>query len=308
MEIYDKQSDRHEERRTDEKKTEARRNLEKKMQTEPMKTFEAKLAEKAAHEITSKESIQRQTMDQKQTKEEKQSLMDKILGVAGEKAQEEKKARVGAVHREGERHFEEEKSKRHADADFDVHKTKEEGDPGRTQKKGGEHSAEGHKRVAEKEDDQSSGGSGGSGREGFADAEQSGQQSSSSNSRQDARAFKQKIVQHERDRLSAILKSRGFGSGGFTSDARDFTSHDLDEIVSAVELGVNEHGEQEFSVQLTDDYFDGLKLQATRTDAGVVIKFVCSNVGVRSTFLKFRPKIYRHFKAKGISVQRIDVV
>ena len=106
----------------------------------------------------------------------------------------------------------------------------------------------------------------------------------------------------------AVGKVKFAFAGGFQKDARNFTREDIDEIVSSVQLGFNEHGEEEFSVQLTDRYYDGLKVAATRTKEGVVIKFICPNASVRSTFIKCRPQLYLQFKGKGIGVVRIDII
>ena len=105
-----------------------------------------------------------------------------------------------------------------------------------------------------------------------------------------------------------VSKKKFFGQGGFQQNAKPFSPKDLDEIVSAVQIGFNEQGEQEFSIQLSDKYYEGLKVTATRTPEGVIVKFECPNVSVRSTFLKCRPQLYLQFKAKKIAVLRIDVV
>ncbi len=311
VEIDSNKPDRQEERRAEERKQDHRRQIEKKMQNEPMKTFEAKLSEKTAQEKGDKDSVARNLHDLKKTKEEKQSLLDKILGVAKDKDSQQEKARVEGLqkHAKEEQAKEEKKNVGEEASRFDdMKKAKKEDVAQKAKKESSEQAQEGHKRVAEKEDGER-GGSGGSGQGSEKDSgtgQRSLRQGSEfSGDKEDGEAFEQKV----KDGLIAHVAGRqGFSSGTFDQNAKTFTPRDLDDIVSAVSLGINEKGEEEFSVELTDEYFDGLTLQAARTDQGVVLKFVCPNASVRSTFLKCRPTVYRHLKTKDIDVYRIDIV
>jgi len=302
-EIRNRDNDKREERLIQEKKAQNRRDLEKKMQYEPMKTFEAKLAEKTAHEITTKES-QIHKQQELKSKEEKQSLVDKLIGEASKQTSEEQHQKVAAIRKEAEEESKKsDKSK--TDTEYEAKKGEKSESSKTTENKKGEVSSEGYMRVAEKEDDQ--GGAGGGGME-------------SDNSGQDSGEYESGQRLDKKDKFASDLQksnkavnratgtSRSFGTGTFDAEARDFDQQNLDEIVSSVQLGINEEGDEEFSVQLSDEYFDGVTVQATRTDEGVILKFICPNITVRSTFIKFRVKVYAHFKRKDIDIHRIDVI
>lgn len=316
-----READKREERQLEEKKAENRRDVEKRMQQQPMKTFEAKLAEKTAHEMTSKESAFRQAHDQKTNKKEQQSLLDKIIGTVKSKETEKEKTKTPVIPHEVEEEGKEEKEQRLAERSrFGEKKAVKERASDKKaatenvdvkDSKKGERSSEGHKRVTDKTEEQgeqSSGGSGGgqgsgsdsNGQSGFSFDQQSKNQGKENQFFQKkGKLFNKKIAE---------AKKAGGDQKGFQRDARGFSVKDLDEIVASVQLGINEQGEEEFSVELSDEYFDGLKVTATNTEEGVVLKFVCPNSQVLSTFLKYRPKVYARFKAKGISIVRIDVV
>lgn len=295
------------ERAAERKKDQQRHDLEKLQRQQPMRTFEAKLAEKAAHEINVKEGSFYSEHEKNKTKEEKQNLLDEIIGVAKDKDDEQNHARVASVAKRAEQEYETKKEKRLDDHEFDAKKSEEKDAATNTQKKDGSTSSEGHKRVSERYDDGSGGGAGGGagqgGQQGNGGSDSSG---SHSGSQQDKNLFSQASEKAKMNRVGAVAGT--FAQKGFDSRARQFKPENLDEIVSAVQLGMNEHGEEEFTVELGDDYFHGLKIKATRTDSGVVVKFVCPNPSVRGTFLKFRQQVYAHFKQKDISVQRVDVV
>lgn len=286
MEIRDRDIDRREERRQEEKKSETRRDVERRMQYEPMKTFEAKLAEKAAHELITKQSHLREAHDQKKSKEEKQSLVDKILGVATQKQGEEQKSRLEALKKQvaeqGKR-----RDDRPDDSEFKLKKEDSTATAKKANKGEGEFSAEGYRRVAEKSDDE-----GGLGGQNLSGGQQDADRGEARNSR----------------RVGPMRPARHFDPGSFNPNPRSFTRKNLDEIVRAVRIGMNEHGEEEFTVELTDEYFNGLKVKATRTGEGVVVKFLCPNVSVRSTFLRFRLRVFAHLKKNNIDVRRVEVV
>ncbi|EKD50588.1 MAG: hypothetical protein ACD_62C00494G0003 [uncultured bacterium] len=306
----DNRVDRHEERRTEEKRTEERRQIEKKLQQEPMRTFEAKLSEKTAQELQGKESVAKHMHDLKKSKEDKQSLLDRILGVIKDKSQENEKSRVNAAHRQGKDEQRKETKKRIVEEDFKAKQTREDdkGSSQKTQKKEGEVSQEGHKRVAEKEEGDGGGGFGQGGGRDSQSGERSFDQGAQSKFGEDHKQAEQTKQDAVKGFVGQVREQSRFSSGGFQRGARNFTQQNLDEIVSAVQLGVNEKGEEEFSVELTDDYFEGLKIMATRTEQGVVVKFICPNVSVRSTFLKCRPQVYQQLRSKQIEVFRVDVV
>lgn len=305
VEINDNRDiDRQEERSLDRKKTEAKHELERKQREEPMRTFEAKLAEKTAHEVNTKDSALYQAKQQGKSKEEKQSLLDKIISVSQDVTGEEDHARLAQLNKRGEEENFDKKEHRADDHEFEDKKTEDHEFTQAEQKKDSGQAADGHKRVTERYQDQgNSGGSGGgAGQNSQQGGSSFGGQSSDSGTDQGGK----RTFLSANSRVQGIAKS-GAG-GGFNKGARNFSKQNLDEIVKTVQLGFNDKGEQEFSVELGDDYFNGLKVVATRSAEGVILKFVCPNVDVRSTFLKFRPNVYAHFKVNSVAVHRIDVV
>ena len=108
-------------------------------------------------------------------------------------------------------------------------------------------------------------------------------------------------------RPSRISFATGIGGQGARKQG-GFSKQNLDEMVSAVFVGLNEKKEEEMEIHLSDEYFSGLKLKATHTSAGVVITFLCPNADVKKVFLLNRPQIYARLKDKKISVFRIDIV
>jgi len=304
MEIDNKNVDREEERRSDRKRQDQRNQQEKQMQKQGMKTFEAKLSEKTASEITQKETAKQNWHDSKKSKQDKQNLLEKIIGVAKEKTEDDGKTRVKSVMKHEEEKKEDTKDDaKQADAKHDQ-KTELKSD---APEKKGEVAEDGHKRVAEKEEQDGGSGSSGGGSAG-ADTE-SGKQSSTfgygAGSEDSEKNYDEVAMSQEK--VNPVSKM-GESGGGFDADARGFEEKDLDEIVAHVELSLNEDGEESFTVELSDAYFDGLTIQTTRTDEGVVLRFICPNISVRSTFLKQRPKVYKHLMSVEIDVCRIEIV
>lgn len=309
---------REEERDIERKRDQNRRDVERKLRHEPMKTFEAKLSEKASKEMAQRDSLEHGHLKNlKQEREEKQSLLAKILGVAKNKESEKEKGVVEQVHRQSEHEFEDREGKRQVVHDAnDSFETKDDhAETKKTGEKTGEYAEDGHKRVAEKQDGKDSGASGGGSSGQGGDAMDSGvgggaagfSQGSGTGKNQD-QAY-EKLAAKTRHGVAAIRDTAGSGTGGGAwKNARPFESKNLDDVVAQVQLGLNQKGEEEFTVTLEDRFFDGLKVQATRTDKGVVLKFICPNAQTRGTFVRYRPQVYAHFKAKNIAIFRIDVV
>ncbi|MCP5463554.1 MAG: hypothetical protein H7A33_00855 [Deltaproteobacteria bacterium] len=312
----DNRSERDEERRVDERRQEAKRQNRLKAEREPMRTFEAKLSEKTADEVQKSQSqFAKQLKDSKKSKEEKQGLLDKIIGVAKDKNKELDQAHVDQVRHQEEHHQEEQEFLKEDNQKYEERlddksestskaKTSEKGE---TSRKEGEISNEGYRRVAEKSEGDGGSSSGGfAGSDGSAGEGQShlGKERDSSQNQQKGQSlndFKKATVKAIRERL-------GSGAQGFDRNARDFSEQDLSEIITSVEFGLNDSGQEEFVVQLSDEYFDGLKVATERTKDGVVLRFFCPNRAVKSTFLKQRPLVHMRLKKKGIKVLRIDVV
>jgi hypothetical protein len=315
----DNDAGREEERDIERKRDQNRRDVERKLRHEPMKTFEAKLSEKASKEMALHDSLEHGHLKNlKKEREEKQSLLEKIMGVAKNKESEKEKGVAEKIHRQSEHEFEDREGKRqivHDENDLFETKKDDHTETKKTGEKTGEYSEEGHRRVAEKQDGKEGGASGGGGSDSGSGAMDSGVGGGAAGFAQDSGTGKnkdqtyEKLVLKARQGVAAIRDAAGSGAGsGSWKNARPFESKNLDDIVTEVQLGLNQKGEEEFTVTLTDHFFDGLKVQATRTDKGVVVKFICPNAQTRGTFVRYRPQVYAHFKAKNISIFRIDVV
>jgi hypothetical protein len=307
-----------EERRIQQSREQNRVTQERKRASEPMRTFEAKLSEKASHEAGLKDSAARQSRQQQKDTEERESLIEKIIGAASSKEDEDAahatdKARVSGKkfedeHDSSRREAEyEDRVARHSD-DLDGTTDKKSSTSG--DKKKSEVSEEGYRRVAEKQDDGEAGGfGGGMGGDAGGHGAGSGTQGGGSGFGSGGQNPKENLFAKDlmaRQALQPVRKGSDSGRG-FQQNAKPFTPRDLDGIVSKVEVGLKGDGEEFFSVELSDRYFDGLKLKAVRTEQGVVVKFLCPNVSVRSTFLKYRPAVIARLKEKGIAVFRVDV-
>jgi hypothetical protein len=314
--------------RVEQDKQKARKDLERRQQQRPMETFEAKLSEKAAHDVASKQSDATRFRLQKEIKKEKQSIIEKLIKGAKPSTADEKRAPEEgrqARHAKSARRtpFEEETVRKDplqpaetVDGREEAAFVEDEAAPSETQEEGkeGEVAEDGHKRVAEKgrEDSGSGTGGGGGGQESGQMMQDQGGGQGFGSGREGTGGERKQGFTLDRDGAVGGVRgaagSRGHGAGGFQNSQRAFTPKNIDDIVANVQVGVNEKGEEVFAVTLEDLYFDGLKLQATRTPQGVVLKFVCPNISVRNTFIRERPLIYERLKAKNISVFRIDIV
>ncbi len=290
-------SSRDEERAEERKRAETKQNLERKLRNEPMKTFEAKLSEKYAHDVAQSDRSQRQAKEHERINENK-DLMDKILNVASSEQVNEDQ-NLKRVHEQKEFINEDEKNTFMTEAHEDdlretgrsEHEKKTE-QVLRHESSSSEQglSSEGHRIVGHVDSQEEKGFSGQSG------------QGDSSQSDKDPK--EEKSYKIEASRAAQKLKTRM----SFDFDKYSFSNQDLDEIVSSVHLGMDDLGREEFAVTLSNDYFEGLKIVATRAPDGVVLKFVCPNPAVRGTFLLERPKLYSRFRQSEIEILRIEVV
>lgn len=318
MEI-DNTNNRDDERRAEQRKDQARLDAGRKQKLEPMKTFEAKLSEKASTEETGKRSQQTANRDLKKGQEDKQKILNKILDSSAKNRSDlDRNARIHELEVQAQKENEDVESKfeNRLAEDAEPDETSEEKSAGKTHEKNGEVSEEGYRRVAEKQEGgQDSGSSfGGQGDSSQGDRQESASDSSgsgsgsNSDSQRDQSSAKKLSDFFPSSLLTPLRPTTSSSQHGFQQDARAFALQDMDEIVDAASIGINRAGEEFFSVELTDKYYDGLKLMAVRTPQGIVLKFDCPNIAVRSTFIKHRPQIYARLKAKNISVFRIDVI
>lgn len=81
----------------------------------------------------------------------------------------------------------------------------------------------------------------------------------------------------------------------------------LDEIVESVRLFTKD-GLTEMEITLNDATFSGMKILASQTSEGIVIKFVCPARDVKNLFLFNRPKIYLRLKEKNIPIYKVEIV
>ncbi len=186
-------------------------------------------------------------------------------------------------------------------------------------------SSDGHERVAAKQSQhQDGGGTGGGGSGGGSSGNTSGGQgqgslggnASGSGGSGGGRQSDGKQTQASfKGSSSFAVKQVGSNFGAQTGnesgdkgDKKRFSQKNLDDLVAAVSVGLNEHLEEEMKVDLTDEIFSGLKLKATRTSLGIVVTFICPNRVVKETFAQQRQQIYARLKAKNILVHRVEVI
>lgn len=167
---------------------------------------------------------------------------------------------------------------------------------------------EGHKRVegSQSSTDQNSGGSSGGGG-GSGGGEFSGGHGEGSSGEKGSSGFKGSHSQGSPGTVKAIAGSAFSDSFGSSSQSKNFSQKNIDEIVAAVKLYRNESGDQELDIRMSDDYFMGLRLKASQTANGVVLTFICPTRMVRNAFIIQRPKIYEALKQKNIRVHRIEI-
>lgn len=178
---------------------------------------------------------------------------------------------------------------------------------------------DGHARIASKQGSQEGGGGAGGGTSGQSSGGQTGSQSGSRGEGGFSGSGKQgeKKGHAGGARFSkAPIGSFSVGRVGKNSNDRDgksgnqsqFSEKVLDEIVESVRVTVNDHMETEMEINLSHDYFSGLKIRAHQSSQGVVLTFICPNRSVKDIFLVNRVKIYQRLKEKKISVSRIEVI
>lgn len=305
-------TNREEEQRAEQRRTNAQEDTKRQHKTDLTKTFEAKLSEKSALQEGQKTSQAKANQDLRQAREDQKRIFEKVMkSDAKGKASNDHETKVRQMRAESEEEFKE-NGKNIFDHEVNEQSDNKQADRAhekktmQTPEKKGGVSEEGHRRVAEKQDSEggSSGGGGAGGNSGFG--------SESFESKSGTGAFDQDQSQNVKDHFAneffSSVPTGGFLHQGFQKNAKSFTAQDLDEIISAVAVGLTSSGEDFFSVELSDHYFEGLKLEALKTNEGIVLKFHCPNLSVRSTFLRDRPQLYVHLKEKNISVFRIDVI
>lgn len=311
----------------------ARKDQQRKQAQKPVATFEAKLSEKTTHDHAMQNSDVHRTFVLKEAKKEKLSIIDKLIQETKPKEAEERKRPATTTvkpktekktdfeteaeelrRKSGEAEPDETDNVDRSGEDAEVDESEESTGHEKTSEKEGEVSSEGHKRVAEKQEGGSGeGGTGGGGGgqsqgESFGSQQGFGSGGGDSDERRDDKSAYGAVAHAASMQTAGALAGRFSGGGSFQQKSRPFKSENLDGIVSKVQVGLNENQEEFFSVDLNDAYFEGLKVQALKTPQGVVLKFVCPNLAVRSTFIRERPKLYEHLRAKNVSVFRIDIV
>lgn len=305
-----------EERRVEQRRAQEKLAVEQRQKKEVQRSFEAKLSEKTAQEKESLESQIRTANELQEEIKERQSLLDKILGVAGK----EQADQAGNSKIQHKKYLEEQEGKEQKfdleqkeHAKVEMKERKSEKANVENEKKKGEEVGEGHRRIEERaHSDQGGRGEGnfsGSQNQGGGSHGRDSGSDSGSESRSRGQELQKMTVKdlENRYRLHPIKKGVPL-SAQFLPNPRAFKSENLNEMVSRIQTGLTRSGEDFFAVELSDDYFDGLKVQATRTADGVVLKFMCPNASVRSTFVKHRLAVYAALQAKNVSVFRIDVI
>ncbi len=302
-----------EQQRIEKSREKNRKDVERRQQQDGAKAFAAKLAQKTQQDVTRKDMLSRNKSDKRKsdTKEGEASLMERLLGAAKENQQAEAHGKVD----------------RHQEALREDHRTAEAKDEFREETSGSHEATdtkstvkdsqfekvqtanEDHRRI----DDHGQQGGQGGGQGG--DAKGGGaQQGMGGGGFSGDRKDNAPVVGGDGKPVKGVgtfsVRQSGTGTQGrFQGGSQQFTQQDLDGIVASVQLTQSgASGGARLTVQLENAYFEGLAIEAEQTPQGTVIKFICPNTAVRSTFVRYRPQVYEHFKAKGIAVFRIDIV
>lgn len=306
-----------EEKDAERRKDKARHDLERRQATRAMETFEGKFGEKTALKKITTENAQKIKL-QEENKKEKVSLIEKLIQTKqSPEVSEQKNDQATLFQNRAKKIHDEEQFRQENAVDLSRQESEiennetldnsvEEKHNEKTEKKNSDVAEDGHRRVVNHQ--HQSGYGGGSGGNSSGNDSHSGGQSFHSQDQQNQQQSQSAVISFTSKNLQEAPSSQRSFQQSFDQNARQFTKENLDELVSHVQLGLNSELQDFFEVQLNDQYFNGLKIQTTRTDNGVVLQFICPNVSVKSTFLKNRPAVYERLMQKGIKVFRIDIV
>lgn len=288
------------------KRAEQRRQIAKQQAKEmheknPMRSFEAKLAKDVSREDAKREALSRTQHEVKKDLEEKGNVLKRILG---DKASDSL-ADLTSKAKQHEDAFYQQKSLQKKVAGDKLEKKDNEDDQDEFNAERAEHTPETQDAKQDEriigildehasQEGQSFAGGGGS----FSDDAQ----------QQDSAAFSG--TEDESALMPQSKNQAVFGGGAglsqeFGSSASGFSEDDFDQLIAQVQHSFLGNGDELFSVQLKNDFFDGLKIEAQRLPTGVVLTLVCPNVLVRTQLAKTKDEILKRFAAKNIQVHEV---
>lgn len=303
MAIDNDNSDNYEARRNEQRRLLEKQQAKAQQEQNPMKSFEAKLSKQASQEAAAKHSMVKSEQDLKRETEQKGEFLKKILGSDAS----DSKADLHAKARHHEEAFAQQKTLEKKDKDHTLEnkldekekrEQKTEGD-----KKSSDVSAEGHKKVGQIEkdgDNEKGSGMGGQ------NSSSGGEESSGGESKSHDQSGSQKQFQNPVF-VQGTLQKDFQDSAGDGSDSERREMQELDEIVASVQHAFLENGEEVFAVQMTNEFFEGLRIEAKRQASGVVLTFLCPNVLVRSQMTKLKSKVLKRFEEKNIQVLEVKI-
>ncbi len=287
------------------KRAEQRRQIEKQQikaqqERDPLRSFEAKLSTQAAKEEAARESLKKTDREVKKMLEDKGDFLRKVLGEKDVNSAADLQARA----KRHEQEFAKQKGLIARDLGEKIQEKRDDRKKTDSQHESetddAQNTAEGHKKVVEIEThDDGSAGQGFSG--GGGDSQDSNDRGFDSGAGDSAFG---KPDQTDGLNVKAFAEAGDF-SGSDGGAQFSFSREDLDQIVASIQHNFLANGEEVFAVQLTNEFYDGLKIEATRTERGVVLTFLCPNVLVRTQMLRQKDAIRARFADKQIQVREV---
>lgn len=294
------------------KRIEQRRALEKQQakaqqERDPLRSFEAKLSKESVREEATRDRLSKSQAELKKAVEEKGAVLKKILG---DKA-DESIADLTSKAKQHEQAFLQQKSLKGKVLDEKIENKAEEQDED-------DHKTEIHEKQHQEtqeteesqpkvlavidedanSDGQSFGGGGGDSDDASGDQAQSDAE---------IELLAQSLGQGTKSIASAAAGGADFSQSFSQKQSSLLMPEDLDHMVSQVEHHLSLSGDEVFAVQLTHDFFEGLKIETKRTAQGVVLTFICPNILVRTEMQRQKDKILKRLSDKNIQVQEVQL-
>ena len=295
----------YESKRIEQRRIAEKQNAKALQEKDPMRSFEAKLSKESVREEATRDSLRKSQQELKKTVEENAAVLKKILGdKAGESAADlttkakyheqaflQQKGLKGKVLEQ--KNVEKEDEEEEYDAKLDTAENQSEAqDVDHSEQKIIGILDEG----SSSEDQSFSGGGGGA-----------SSQDSNSGSESDAELQNLLDGQVVPGRIATQAGGADFSQSFGSNDSSQMSPEDLDHIVASVQHLLTQNGDEVFTVQLKNEFFEGLQIETRRTPEGIVLTLICPNVLVRTEMLRHKNAILKRFAEKQIQVQEVEL-
>lgn len=112
--------------------------------------------------------------------------------------------------------------------------------------------------------------------------------------------------QIEKMKIASVKSSHRHQSSG--EQRFTLSSELIESMVDMMMLNIDEDGEKVLEVQLSDKYYDGVKLRFTPVNRVIELTIVCPNSRVKNTFLMNRSSLMVNLEKKNIKITKINVI